>query len=102
MLPGAKQLLTASGRNPYIRVANRAVGNERSGEGAGESERKNDGVGAGVSEPNAVTKLIHIRGHARVEVGPGFASHGAGGHGRSGPEGKTRNCIENETWAKIM
>ena len=33
MLPGAKQLLTASGSNPYIGVAKRAVGNERSGEG---------------------------------------------------------------------
>ncbi len=88
MFPSTKQLLTASGRNPNIGVANRAVGNERAGEGACEAEGENNGVRAGIGEPNAAAKFLHVRWHSREEVGTGFAGHPAGGRGRSSPVGR--------------
>jgi hypothetical protein len=91
VLPGTKQLLTASGGNPNIGVANRAVRDERTSEAAGEAERENDGVRARVGEPDAAAKFLHVRGHSREEVGTGFSGHRAGSRGRSGPVGTTKN-----------
>jgi hypothetical protein len=90
VLPGTKQLLTASGRNPNVGVANRAVGDERTGEGACEAEGENYGIRAGIGEPNAAAEFLHVRGHSREEVGTGFAGHSAGGRGRSGPVDRER------------
>lgn len=86
MLPGTNQLLSTSGRYPNIRVAKDVVGHEISRKANGEGEYDNKGVGTGVGKPNAVTKLLHVRGHARVEMGTGFGGHSAAGHhGRTGP-----------------
>jgi hypothetical protein len=86
MLPGTNQLLATSGRDPNIGVAEHVVGHEISCKANGEGEYDNQGVGTGVGEPNVITKILHVRGKARVQVGTGFGGHGAvGHHGRPCP-----------------
>ncbi len=80
MLPGTNQFLTTSGRDPNIGVAEHVVGHEISRKANGEGEYDNQGVGTGVGKPNVVTKILHVRGKARVQVGTGLSGHSAVGH----------------------
>jgi hypothetical protein len=82
MLPVTNQLLTTSGRDPNIGVAEHVVGHEVSREAKGEGHYDNQWVRAGVGKPYVFAKILHVRGKARVQVGTGFGGHGAvGQHG---------------------
>jgi len=86
VLPIANHLLTASGHEPHIGIAQHTVANETRGHATGKGENRNDGVGAGVRKPNVILEIFHVGGNVvLVEVGAGFHGHGAGGHGESGP-----------------
>ena len=84
LLPGAKQLLTASGGNPHVGAAHRSPRNERSSEAAGEGEDSDDGVGADIGKPDAIANFRHVRRNSLMEMGARFGGHRAR-LGHSGP-----------------
>eukprot|EP01083_Nonionella_stella_P267874 905204_1 len=84
LFPIPNQLLAPGRRDPHVGSERGAVSDVRRAHARGEAHDHQDGVGAGVGEPDAVSELGHVGGHAGVEVGAGFGGHGAGRRG-SGP-----------------
>lgn len=84
-LPGTNQLLSTTGRNSNIGVAENVVGHEIPRKSNGEGENHNYGISTWVGKPNVCAKLLHVLGEARVETGTGIGGYSAAGHGRSGP-----------------
>ncbi len=85
VLPGANQLLSATGRNSNIGVTKNVVDHEIPRKSNREGENRNYGISTWVGKPNICAKLLRVLGEARVEVGTGIGGYSAVGHGRPGP-----------------